>query len=452
MKVQGWILTILFISLPLFSAQANECIPQSDMAEIGRDFSQFRHLTRSEFCLDGTPESNLLVGIYFMRKTSFENSMAQADDGLFSGKFASDWYRYFTGRISDIVIDRNCPPGVGAYVRGWGSTMWVCSLMLTDAFVGMDRASVFMHEARHIDGYPHTTCRSGPRAGIRGACDRRISDGGSYAVSVETYAQLGRYATNLHPALMAYSKAAAVIYAEEAFDEKTEIDRTPHFLALTKDKSFHRMNFDQEPSYEKLGSAPHLGHLIMRGQFMMMLPDDKSHKAGYVLANNEGPLPHSPRAFAKDYNNSSPSERAALIDAHVGGNWAAQVKSGELLIKCESRSDRGQTLSYQGEEPLTVIYPNGYSRHNLSAHLMMRSGKIFEFGCNRKRGYLHSTQLELDQKYKRVYKSGRLTIGLTSDGNLYKIDGTGSIKISTQIDGQIHDIAPAESFKFFDGV
>ena len=74
-----------------------------------------------------------------------------------------------------------------------------------------------MHEARHIDGYPHITCSKGPRKGLQGACDNRITDTGSYDVTVETYAQMAEYSPNLHPALRAYSKASAVIYADEAF-------------------------------------------------------------------------------------------------------------------------------------------------------------------------------------------------------------------------------------------
>ena len=124
---------------------------------------------------------------------------------------------------------------MGAYVYGYfDQTMYVCTMMLTSDFTSLDRASVFMHEARHIDGFPHTTCHEGPREGIRGACDFQISDGGSYAVSVETYAQIAKYATEVHPALRAYSRAAAVTYSDEAFVHTPSIDRTKGLVVLDK--------------------------------------------------------------------------------------------------------------------------------------------------------------------------------------------------------------------------
>lgn len=450
MGFNGRIFLVLAVFFGALSSSASDCIPQNDMSEIARDFRQFRDLAGQEFCPDGSHRANLLVGIYFMRKTSFESGMKSSQDDLFSGRFSSDWYSYFKGRINKIVIDRNCPKGVGAYVRGWGNTMWVCTMLLTDEFVGLDRASVFMHEARHIDGYPHTTCRQGARAGIRGACDRRISDGGSYAVSVETYAQLARYATNVHPALKAYSKASAVVYADEAFQTPAKVDRQGRFLLLTKTRNLFALDMTHRSHLHQLGSIAELGHIVMRASQMILFPDDKSRKSHYISYNDEGVIPQQPRRAAADYNKETPTQRAKLIDLHIGGQWAAKAYAEKINLACDPRSSRTKDVSTSGETPVTYIYPDGYNRSKFEVQILMKSGKIFSVGCRSKRPFIEESRDQLDQMYKRVHKVDGVVIGLTADGHLYEIQGMHSTKLVTSQDGRIHDIAPLEIFEFYE--
>ena len=238
MGFKHWILSLSILATG-WTVHAADCVSQADMQDIASHFQQFSNLAGSQYCYDGSQTSHLIEALMFMRNNKWAASMPKSTDQLFSGTFASDWFGYFTGRINELSVESSCPKGVGAFVYGWGgNTMYVCPMMLTDNFVAVDRASVMMHEARHIDGYPHITCSRGPRAGLGGACDNRITDTGSYDVTVETYAQMAEYAPNLHPALRAYSKASAVIYADEAFDTPVSIDRTEKFVLLTNKKEF----------------------------------------------------------------------------------------------------------------------------------------------------------------------------------------------------------------------
>ncbi len=70
----------------------------------------------------------------FMRKTAFAVSMPTSADELFSGRFASDWYGYFTGRITSFEVQTSCPKGVIAYVYFFGTAMYVCPTALTPKF------------------------------------------------------------------------------------------------------------------------------------------------------------------------------------------------------------------------------------------------------------------------------------------------------------------------------
>lgn len=447
MRFIGWICSVLLIGSGL-SAHAADCISQPEMAEIASHFSQFNNLKNSEYCLDESPTSRLLSGIMFMRKTAFAPQMPTSADELFSGKFAPDWYQYFIGRIDSFEVQSSCPKGVIAYVYFFGTAMYVCPSALTPNFTSLDLASVFMHEARHIDGFPHMTCSHGPRTGIQGACDTRISDGGSYAVTVETYAQIAKYATGLHPALRAYSRASSVIYADEAFENQVRINRTPGFLVMSNTGEFNKVNVQGQ--LQRLGNSPAVGKISLRAQHMVLYPDDKTLKAKYLFVNNEGEINQEAGDIAIEYNGQSPQERANWVGVHIAAQWTAKVFKDKLSFTCDPRAATVRELTTNGEVPANIVYPNGYDRASSSASLIMESGKVFEFGCQSTTPYLRQSNVVLDQPYKRIHKAGNDVIGLGQDGKLYKINGSTSSLIQTSLDGRIYDLVPYQSYSFFD--
>lgn len=454
MRFNGWICSLI-IALVATGAQATEkenCISRTEMQEISNHFTQFKNIAeKGDYCFDGSQTSHLLAGIMFMRKTQFASSMPNSPDELFSGRFANNWYDYFIGRINQFEVQESCPKGVGAFVYFFGNTMFVCPMLLTENFTALDRASVFMHEARHIDGFPHMTCTNGPRQGLNGACDTRISDGGSYAVTVETYAQLAAYAGDLHPALRAYARSSAVLYADEAFETPARVARTLQLLVMTKDQQFHSIRVDGGGSDVKaLGRSPSLGHIVMRGQHMILYPDDKNLPAKYVFARSEGDIQQAAGDIAVEYNSQTPQQRSQLVDVHIAGQWSAKIFADKTVMSCDPRSDARSEVAFKGETAAGMVYPNGYDRGSSKASLIMTSGRVFEMGCENKVGYVRAANIEFDQKFKRIHKAGNEIIGLTEDGRLHRINGARSTPLVTAIDGQIHEMAPNQQVDFFD--
>lgn len=438
----------LFLSTMSATAFAGECIEQKEMAEIASDFTQFRNIAKSKYCYDGSQTSNLLATIMFMRKTAFAADMKRSSDELFSGRFSTSWYKYFVGRINDMNVQDSCPKGVGAFVYGFGNTMYVCPMLLTDSFSALDRASVFMHEARHIDGFPHTTCSKGPRRGLQGACDERISDGGSYAVTVETYAQLAKYATDLHPALKAYSMASAATYADETFEVPARVNRQDQLLLMAKSRDLFTLDLANANRVEALGQAPALGHLVLRAQHLILFPDDKTLTARYMFTKNEGEIAQSAGDAALEYNSQTPTERARLVDLHTAAQWSAKIYTDKVTFSCDPRSPATSNLSFTGTTPVGILYMDGYSRTAETAYMMTSTGAVYEFGCPGKKAVLRSASIKVDQKYKRIHKIGNTTFALTHDGFLFQINGTQVNPVKTGIDGQIHEIAPKQSYQF----
>ncbi|MCC6138951.1 MAG: hypothetical protein IT287_09990 [Bdellovibrionaceae bacterium] len=446
--------TVVVLSLTSQSANAaDDCIQSKDMDEIVAAFSQFKHLKGKEFCYDGTADSALLEAIMFMRNTQFETSMPASADDLFSGKFASSWWKYFIGRINKFSIQTNCPEGAAAYVMGLfgGKTMYVCPLMLSGTMTALDRASIYMHEARHIDGFPHMTCTHGPRKGINGACDQRIKDGGSYAVTVETYAQLGQYATDIHPALKAYAKASSVVYANEAFEEAVKIDKTLNFMLLTQDKQFHELNVQGGVKVTARGVISDLGRIVMRGLYYVIFPEDKTLPAKFVFTNNEGDLAQAPGKDAAEYNTLNPTDKATWVTIHYAGSWGVKSLVDRVQFVCDPASGSKKDIAFaSGAKPVSFIYPNGYAREDLLAYLMMDNGQVMEVGCSSKTSpYMKATNISFDRPMKRVYKSGNTTLALGEDGKLYTVNGKVSTHVPTALDGQIYELLANTNFAFY---
>ena len=435
---------LLFSVSPI--AMAKDCVPQSEMQVIASNFPQFKDLAGSEYCYDGSQISHLVAGIMFMRKTQF-SPMEKSRDDLFSGRFASDWYQYFIGRINEFEIDENCPKGVAAYVYAFGGrTMYVCTMMLSDNYTALDRASVFMHEARHIDGYPHITCRTGPRAGLSGACDNRISDGGSYAVTVETYAQLSRYAIGIHPALKAYARSAAVVYSDEAFESRVQVSRSNRFLVMGNDRAFYAVDAS---GAKRLGDSPLLGKVVMRGQHMILFPEDKTQEARFVFARNEGPIAQAAGNQAVEYNQMSVADRTNVVGVHIGAQWNAIVSKNKAKLACDPRANTFQEVQFT-DRPIAIIYPTGYDRAAKSVNLTLESGKVATLGCNGSTPFLQDSNISYDRKFKSLYKVGDLTLGVSVDGDLLEVTSKGSRPYALPgLDGKAFDLVPNQAVDFF---
>ncbi len=440
------------ISFAGISAQAANCISAEDMTDIASHFSQFSNLSGKEFCHDGSETANLLASLMFMRKNQFAADMKPSTDELFSGKFANSWYKYFTERINEMTIDTGCPKGVAAYVYGFGgNTMYVCSAALNDNFSALDRASIFMHEARHIDGYPHITCSTGPRKGLQGACDSKISDTGSYAVTVETYAQLAKYSSDLHPALKAYARSAAVIYADEAFETPVRVQRETQLLLMTEAKDLLGLKIGSSGPLENLGQTPALGHIIMRAQHMVLLPDDRTLPMKYFFVKNVGEIAQSPGDAFTEYNAQTPAQRSEFVDFQSGTLWNAKVYKSKIVFSCDPRSAAKSEQTFNGSKAVGIMHLTGYDRNARMNFVATEDGSIYEFGCNEQlNSFLRPSTVKVDQHFKRIHKTGDGLVGLASDGRIYQLKDSKSLPLKTAVDGQIHEIAPRQVFNFFD--
>lgn len=432
------------ITQPDTDVDTANCIPAADMTQIAKDFKQFAKLSGKEYCNDGSKEAYLLAGIHYIRKVQFNQPMTNSKDELFRGTFAGDWYKYTTNLVKTFTIESSCPTGVIAFVYGFfhQNTMHVCPMALTPAFTPLDLASVFMHEARHIEGYPHVTCSQGPRAGLNGACDKKISDAGSYAVTVETYAQLGAYGKDIHPAHRALAQASSLIYAAEAFQTPVTINKEEAFLALTADREMFQIDSNLK-SAKQIGTTANFGHLAKSKMGLIIIPEDKNLPMTRIFQTGET------TPLAGEYNDNV-ATRGNVVDYYFAWTWNARIEKNKVKFFCDKRENPTQAVEVQlgGGEALSVVYPEGYAPEKNYAYVTTTKGTV-KISCEGSTGKIvAANNISVDTDVKRVHKAGSTLIGLTNSGELLNLSAN-----SKRVDlglGQIVDVTSFTHATFFD--
>lgn len=425
------------------NGSAAGCISAADMTQIAKDFKQFASLSGKEYCHDGSQQAHLLAGIHYIRKVQFNQPMTNSSDELFKGTFAGDWYKYTTNLVKTFQIEASCPVGVIAFVYGFfhNNTMHVCPGALTPAFTPLDLASVFMHEARHIEGYPHTTCSQGPRAGLNGACDKKISDAGSYAVTVETYAQLGAYGKDIHPAHRALAQASSLIYAAEAFQTPVVINKEEAFVALTTDREMYHIDANLKAS-KQIGTTENFGHIAKSKMGLILIPENKQLPMTRIFQTGEV------TPMSGEYNDNV-ATRGNVVDYYFAWTWNARIEKNKVKFFCDKRENPTQANEVQvNGEALAVVYPEGYTPDKNFAYVTTTKGTV-KISCEGSTGKIvAANNVAVDADVKRVHKAGSTLLGLTNDGQLLNLSAN-SARVELGI-GRIVDITSYTRATFFD--
>lgn len=84
----------------------------------------------------------------------------------------------------------------------------------------LGRVGTLIHEARHTEGYSHTTCDHGPYKDSNVAgCDESVAAGGSHGVEMEYYARVHLQGSNFHPAYQAMARLMLLARSNFVFNE-----------------------------------------------------------------------------------------------------------------------------------------------------------------------------------------------------------------------------------------
>ncbi len=182
-----------------------------------------------ELCKSEIDTKKLLNDINIIENGHFENS---AQNNLIKGFIDSTNYYGWMKQQTYGVARGNDVPYATAYNSGGYFTMqdgWAKSSTL-------GRVGVFVHEARHTEGYRHIVCNQGTYQGTSVlGCDRDYNYGGSHAVEMEYYARVAVQGTNFHPVYKKMARLMAIARSNIFFNT-SPLQTREGLLALSMDR------------------------------------------------------------------------------------------------------------------------------------------------------------------------------------------------------------------------
>lgn len=177
-----------------------------------------------------TQELNILYDSFAGPKLCEEteklfSDLALIEDGEFAGVAshsyiqnlvaADDYYPWLVSQTRVVERAHDLPWSVLA--NSWGS------FTIQDGWGKLStvaRVGSLLHEARHTEGFSHTSCAQGPYrdSGVAG-CDENATAGGAHAVEMEYYARVAADGSNFHPVYQSMARMMLQARSNTVFNE-----------------------------------------------------------------------------------------------------------------------------------------------------------------------------------------------------------------------------------------
>ncbi len=242
------IASLIFITFLAFTAstQAKTCISHHDLTEISKTYSQIKKFIKSnkrQYCEKYLgKEWHSIISSFLILKNIQPNEPKtdEADAFTYKAIHENNWWNYVTARIKKIKIQTTntlrCSNGLLVYVLPSlkKNTLYVCPPFFKNT-VFEETASLILHEARHFDGYLHTTCTRGSEIGLSNGCDQKITDKGSYAVNVQGLVGLAK-SSQTETTKKPFLQAQAIYMAFNKFNTLPKL-RIMNSIYLSNNKS-----------------------------------------------------------------------------------------------------------------------------------------------------------------------------------------------------------------------
>lgn len=382
MKISFIVMTLL-MSL---NGYASDCIPYQDLKEISDEFSQFDKFVRkkqAEYCEKDLGEQWFKIGksLELLKNISpNEPALDQQDGFTYKAISEKDWWSYFTNRARKFSIQSNCREGVVAYVRPFfgGGRINLCPFFFE--FNISSQASVMMHEVRHFDGHGHTRCTQGNENGMSGACDSKITSGGSYAISVQTLVGMAR-SNDIPESEKALVEAESVYMAFNKFNTVPKLKINRAMVLSNGIGEVYNWNLEtNETTLMKTLENP--AKVLASGNFMTLYPVDTNLDA-YRKSADLNEIIEKPGLFAEAYNADTLTERDKYQTVNYMGS-GGYLKDNTLYTLCNRRAGTIDSTNLDNKGQFTRIL--SISKRNapqeIENFLLSESGDLLSFECD----------------------------------------------------------------------
>lgn len=365
-------------------AQTTEgCIAHSDLQKMAQDFNQLEQFVgnKAEYCQGDFNDQwfKIAQSLEVLINIQPNEPNLDADDALtFKAITDKDWWAYFTQRADTFAIESNCPANVVAYVQpffGQGR-IHLCQLFFDQT--QSDQASTMMHEVRHFDGHRHTTCGQGNEKGNAGACDERITNKGSYAISVQTLVGLARSKqTSIQERPLLEAQAVYMAFNKFNTVPKVKLNNSVILSSQTAELFSWALDGDLEP----IAELPAPSVVYNSANNLTIFPTDSNlpayRKDNKLLASIE-----KPGLYAEHYNAETPDQRAQYKSISYFATGGL-LKNNTLLTLCNRTSLKlaPTNLDARGNFDAIISLSLDELDQKRESILLADSGDMFRFEC-----------------------------------------------------------------------
>jgi len=283
---------------------------------------------------------------------------------------------YFSKRIKHIVVEPKdetvCPAGVIAYVYGIEEdVMHICSATIERFTSNHMMTYIFVHEARHTEGYNHVDCDHGPykRAengpSIMAACDDSYEKQGSYGIGAGFLLEVAKYSKD--PLEKQDARSRAVVDLIQRFN-KMPLGLKAGLVAQSQSGE---ISFFDGMKRQPLTQLENPASKMIFRMGLPMFFDPRGTVQAYAYHAN---LIDGEGEYAKNYVTLyQPSERESFRDVYYGEDLDYSCLLFAHNIEC-----RDMAADEKTEFAFPHINARQFFAEDKTLHIISEEGMIYE--------------------------------------------------------------------------
>lgn len=377
---------VLLVSLFSFNqSYAQDCVSRVDVEEMAEHFTQFKPLLNSN--LDKFCENDIDAKSFTIIKSAAtlkninpkKPELNEKDAFTLQAINEKDWWSYYTERSHTFRVDNDCPEFVVAYVNPFflPGIVNLCTPFFESEL--LSQVATLMHEVRHFDGHGHVTCTRGNEEGSRGACDNKITNRGSYAISVQTLVSLAR-SENLDPREKVIAESRAVYTGFNKFNELPKFGLNDYlYLSNNEGEVFEWLHNFKSTDLDRIGVLEAPAKIEAGFSGVTLYPLDPAQDA-YRLDNNYDQNISSIGLYAEYYNALDVDERAKVLDVSYDTDGGI-LRENMFVSLCDGQNMLETDLTGIGSFDSLIGIRDTEDVTVSNNHLVSSEGDIYSVVC-----------------------------------------------------------------------
>jgi hypothetical protein len=336
----------------------------------------------------------------------------------------TDFWGFLIKRIRTVseapAEDAHCARGAMAYVDQEASAniAFVCPLFFDKFYSDYEKASVLLHEARHVEGFPHVMCLAGNKVANSGGCDERIEDKGAYAVTTETMAKMALRGTNVPEAERLKMRLNLLSYLESFNELVSGVGNSGIYLESKDGKQAYLY----DGAVLTLAPVMAKTHFVSRGLSLIAVPESKADGFGVDVFTTKLDATPAVGGCILDYNKLPVAERRPLVDIVTDGPYSACIYENALVGRIGNGEGKDIRVALPGK--IRSVFTSDEVRDANRDSFFVKTSKkeTYRVRFTEQETFEVTKVKDPTDGFRQLFFFNSDLIGLKEDGCLMKID------------------------------